>query len=163
MNTGTAREYRDTPVDVKMVLAALWTTMLFVFAYVDIFGFYRADVLDAALEGTAGTTGLSVDQVFLTATLAYILIPCLMVMGSLRLTARVNRIVQLSVSSLYALSITASCIGESWVYYLSGSAVEVALLAVIARAAWRWPTHDPVISADEGRTAAKGPQTAPRA
>jgi hypothetical protein len=27
------RQYRDTPVDVKLVLSALWITMLFVFAY----------------------------------------------------------------------------------------------------------------------------------
>ena len=51
----TPRQYRDTPVDVKLVLCALWVTMLFVFAYVDIFGLYRADVLDAALDGRMAT------------------------------------------------------------------------------------------------------------
>ena len=49
MTTTATRQYRDTPVDVKLVLSALWIAMLFVFAYVDIFGFFRADVLDAAL------------------------------------------------------------------------------------------------------------------
>ena len=34
----TTRQYRDTQVDVKLRLSALWITMLFVFAYVDIFG-----------------------------------------------------------------------------------------------------------------------------
>ena len=33
----------DRPVDVKLRLSGLWTAMLFVFAYVDIFGFWRAD------------------------------------------------------------------------------------------------------------------------
>jgi hypothetical protein len=56
VTTTTARQYRDTPIDVKLVLSALWITMLFVFAYVDIFGFYRADVLDAALDGKIATT-----------------------------------------------------------------------------------------------------------
>ncbi len=51
----TTRQYRDTQVDVKLVLCALWIAMLFVFAYVDIFGFFRADVLDAALDGKVGT------------------------------------------------------------------------------------------------------------
>jgi len=32
-----------------------------------------------------------------------------------------------------------SCIGETWSYYLAGSAVEVMLLAVIVRTAWTWP------------------------
>jgi hypothetical protein len=35
--------------------------------------------------------------------------------------------------------IVVSCIGETWVYYLLGSAVEVVLLLAIARTAWKWP------------------------
>ena len=57
--------------------------MLFVFAYVDIFGFYRADVLDAALDGKVATTPFTVNQMFLTFTLSYILLPTLMVVLSL--------------------------------------------------------------------------------
>jgi hypothetical protein len=36
----------DTKVDVKVVLCGLSISMLFVFAYVDIFGFWRADVIN---------------------------------------------------------------------------------------------------------------------
>ena len=35
----------------KQVLSALWIAMLFVFAYVDIFAFFRTDVLRAGLDG----------------------------------------------------------------------------------------------------------------
>lgn len=135
------RQYRDTPVDVKLVLSSLWIAMLFVFAYVDIFGFFRADVIQAALVGEVGTTGLTVDQLFLTATTVYIVLPSLMVVLSLLLRPRANRITQLVVSAVYAVSIAASCIGEEWIYYLLGSFVEVVLLAVIARSAWTWPEH----------------------
>ncbi len=135
----SSRQYRDTPIDVKLVISALWIAMLFVFAYVDIFGFYRADVLEAALDGEAGTTGITVDQVFLSGTLVYILLPSLMVVLTLVLTARVNRTVNLAVALVYAVTIVASCIGEDWAYYLLGSAVEVVLLAAIARIAWTWP------------------------
>ncbi|MGC1207717.1 MAG: DUF6326 family protein, partial [Ornithinimicrobium sp.] len=83
-----ARQYQDSKVDVKVVLSGLWITMLIVFAYVDIFGFFRADVLQAALDGEIASTGFSVDQVFLAATTIYILIPTLMVMGSLLLRPR---------------------------------------------------------------------------
>ena len=135
----TPRNYRDTPVDVKLVLSALWVTMLFVFAYVDIFGFYRADVLDAALEGRMASTPFTIDQVFLSSTLIYVLPPILMVVLTLVLTPRVNRTVNLVVSFLYLITIIVSCVGETWVYYLAGSLVEVVLLAVLARVAWRWP------------------------
>jgi hypothetical protein len=60
--TAKAAELHDTRVDVNVVLSGLWISVLFVFAYVDIFGFFRADVLKAALDGKAGTTDFTVDQ-----------------------------------------------------------------------------------------------------
>jgi hypothetical protein len=45
LRTTTTRQYQNTPVDVKLVLCALWVAMLFVFAYVDIFGVFRAVVV----------------------------------------------------------------------------------------------------------------------
>lgn len=135
-------QYQDTRIDVKSVLSALWTAMLFVFAYVDIFAFYREDVLRAALDGKVGTTAITVNQGFLTYALIYILLPSLMVVLSLVLRPRVNRMTNLVISVLLAASIVYSCIGETWVYYLLGSAVEVVLLLAIARSAWKWPRHD---------------------
>ena len=139
LRTTTTRQYRDTPVDVKLVLSALWIAMLFVFAYVDIFASLRADVLKAALDGKVATTGFTVNQMFLTLTLIYILIPTLMVVLSLLLKPRVNRIVNIVVSLLYAITIVGAALGETWAYYFLGSLIEVILLATIARTAWRWP------------------------
>ena len=140
MITATARgQYQDTRIDVKLVLSALWIAMLIVFAYGDIFGLFRADVLRAALDGRMAVTGITVDQVFLVFTDLYILIPTLMVVLSLALRPRVNRVVNIVVALVYAVSIIASCIGEGWAYYLLGSAVEVVLLVVIVRMAWTWP------------------------
>lgn len=138
--TTRAGHYQDTRIDVKLVLSALWIAMLIVFAYVDIFGFFRADILDAALDGEVATMGVTVDQVFLAFTTVYILLPTLMVFLSLVLRPPVNRIVNIVVALVYAISIIASCIGETWAYYLLGSAVEVVLLAAIVRTAWVWPT-----------------------
>jgi|SRR5450631_305919 hypothetical protein len=140
MNTRTkAGQYQDTKIDVKLVLSALWIAMLIVFAYVDIFGFLRADILRAALDGKMAATGITLDQMFLVFTTVYILIPTLMVFLALVLRPRVNRIVNIVVALFYAVSIIALCIGEGWVYYLLGSAVEVVLLVAIVRTAWTWP------------------------
>lgn len=139
----TTRQYRDTPVDVKLVISALWITMLFVFAYVDIFAFFRADVLEAAIDGTVASTSFSVDQTFLTLALIYIMIPSLMVVLSLVLRPQVNRIVNLMVAPLYLVSIVASAIGEQWAYFVIGSVVEILLLAAITWKAWTWPTVRP--------------------
>ncbi len=139
MSTTTVSHDRDTRIDVRLVISALWITTLFVFAYVDIFTFYRADVLEAALDGTVARTAFTVDQVFLTLTLVYVLVPILMLVLSLVLPARVNRMANVVVSLVYAITVLASCIGETWVYYVAGSIVEALLLLSIARLAWRRP------------------------
>ena len=83
--------------------------------------------------------GFAVNQIVLTSFLIYVLPPVLMVVLSLLLTPRVNRIVNIVVSLLYLITIIGSCIGETWAYYLVGSFIEVILLVAIARTAWRWP------------------------
>ena len=128
----------DQPLDRRLVLSGLWTSMLFVFAYVDIFGFFRADVLNGALAGEVSGPGFAVDQTFLALTTLYIVIPSLMVAGSLLLPHRLNRPANLALAPLYALTIVGGMLGETWVYYLVGSSVELVLLVTIVRVAHRW-------------------------
>jgi glucan phosphoethanolaminetransferase (alkaline phosphatase superfamily) len=136
--SGTGR-YQDNRVDVKLVLSGMWIAMLFVSAYVDIFAYFRKDVLRAALDGHLSGMTQPVDQTILTAALLYILVPSLMIVLSLILRPRANRVTNMAVSLLYAVTVAVSCIGETWVYDLLGSAVEVVLLLAIARTARKWP------------------------
>ncbi|HEX7537954.1 MAG TPA: hypothetical protein VF391_13240, partial [Dermatophilaceae bacterium] len=64
------------------------------------------------------TTGFTVNQGFLAFTLIYILPAVLMVVLSLLLRPRVNRIANIVVSLVYLITIIGLCIGETWVYYL---------------------------------------------
>jgi hypothetical protein len=135
--TTTGTQLDPAPVNVRVRISALWTTMLFVFAYVDLFSLFRAD-FRADLEAGV-VNGFAVSQTFLLATTAYVLLPALMVIGTLVLRPRANRIANIALSLVYAVTIIGGAIGE-WGYYLLGSAVEVALLAAIAFYAWTWPT-----------------------
>ena len=63
-------DLHDTKLNVKVVLCGLWISMLFVFAYVDIFGFWRADAIDGALLGKVPGPGFKIDQAFLAFTRA---------------------------------------------------------------------------------------------
>ncbi|MGE5460431.1 MAG: hypothetical protein ACM3WR_07380 [Solirubrobacterales bacterium] len=58
--------------------------------------------------------------------------------GALILRPRINRVVNIALSVVYALTIIGGAIGE-WNYYLLGSASEVVLLAAVAYYAWSWP------------------------
>jgi len=138
MPKNDATALQNVAVNEKIVLSGLWTSMLFVFAYVDIFGFWREDVITGALTGKIPGVGLAIDQTFLTLTTVYILIPSLMVVASLLIPARANRITNIVVGVLYFASIVATVIGESWTYYILGSAVEMVLLLAIVFVAWTW-------------------------
>lgn len=131
-------EFEPFRVNVRVKISALWTAMLFVFAYVDLFSLYRPDVRAEIEAGEIG--GFTVNQAFLLGTTAYVVIPSLMVFGALVLRARVSRFANLALSIAYALTIVAGAIGE-WNYYVLGSVIEVALLAGVAYYAWTWPRH----------------------
>jgi hypothetical protein len=73
--TGTRLE--PSPVNVRIKISALWMSMLFVFAYVDLFSLYRSAFRADVEAGEVG--GFAVNQTFLLATTAYVVIPSLMV------------------------------------------------------------------------------------
>jgi hypothetical protein len=91
-------------VDTKVVLCGLWISTLFVFAYVDIVGFWRADVINGALTGKVPGPGFEIDQTYLVLTTIYILVPSLMVIVSLLAPAARNRAANLVVSLTYLAS-----------------------------------------------------------
>jgi len=129
-------QFEPLQVNVRIKISALWTTMLFIFAYVDIFSLYRPD-FRADIEA-GELSGFAVGQSFLLATTVYVVIPCLMVFGALVLRPRIARIANIALSIIYTLTIVAGAIGE-WNYYLFGSALEVAALTAVAYYARTWP------------------------
>lgn len=137
-HTRTA-DLHDPKTDTKVVLSGLWVTMLLVFAYVDIFGFWRADVINGALAGVVPGVDFQITQAFLVLCTIYVLIPSLMVMVSLLTPARINRKANIVVSLIYLASVLVAIVGETWVYFILGSVVEAMLLLAIARVAWTWP------------------------
>ena len=129
-------DYRDSWINPRFRIAALWASMMFVFAYVDLFSLYRADVR-ADLE--AGKMfAFTIGQGFLLGVTLYIALPSLMVFLSLVLPARITRIANVVLPVIYGLTIVGGAVGE-WSYYILGSAIEVGLLAGIAYYAWTWP------------------------
>jgi len=132
-------------VNVRIKISALWASMLFVFVYVDLFSLYRADVRTDLEAGEI--SGFTVNQSFLLATTVYVVIPSLMVSCALVLPPRVDRIANIALGIVYALTIIAGAIGEGNYYYILGSAIEVALLAAIVYYAWNWPKESPPTSA----------------
>jgi hypothetical protein len=132
----TETEFAPSHVNVRIKISALWASLLFVFAYVDLFSLYRSDFRADLEAGEVG--GFTVDQLFLAVSTVYVVIPAAMVFGAVVLAPRINRLANTALSIAYALTIAGGAIGE-WGYYVLGSAVEIAMLAAIAYYAWTWP------------------------
>lgn len=130
--------FEPCPVNVRVKISASWTSILFIFAYVDLFSLYRSDFRADIEAGEVG--GFVVNQSFLFGTTAYIVIPSLMVLITLVLRPQVNRIANIALAAVYAVTIIASALGE-WSYYILGSGVEVVLLAAVVYYALTWPRH----------------------
>jgi hypothetical protein len=115
-------------VNVRIKISALWASMLFVFAYVDLFSLYRRD-FRADLEA-GKVSGFKINQPFLLGTTVYVVLPSLMVFVALVLRPRAGRIANIALGIVYAVTVIAAAIGE-WGYYILGSVIELALLAAI--------------------------------
>ena len=132
----TALEDLRMPVQAK--LAAAWTSVMFLYAYVDIIAFFKPGVIDDILAGKVFV--FDVSQTLLTTFLALMAIPIFMVVLSMTLPARANRITNLIVASVQVPYAAFNAVGESWTYFYGlGVALEVIVLAYILRSAWTWP------------------------
>jgi hypothetical protein len=143
----------DQRVPVRAKLAAAWTSFMFLYAYVDILNFFTPGTIEDLLDGRVFEFDLS--QTFSTTALTLVAVPIFMVVLSMTLPARANRITNLVVAALYVPVTVFNMVGESWLYFYGLAIVlELILLALIVRYAWTWPRTAP------SATTATGPNRA---
>ena len=105
MSTSNSKILEDERIGVRLKISALWIAMLFLFAYGDIFGFFRAGLIEDVIAGEV--SGMEITQVFLFAVSVYIAIASVMVFLTLVLTPRVDRWTNIVLPILYIVSIAA--------------------------------------------------------
>ena len=66
-------------------------------------------------------------------------IPALMIFLSVILSAKINRCTNIIVAIVYIPYSLFNLAGEAWVHMIFGAVVEVVLLVLIIRYAWKWP------------------------
>lgn len=135
----TTLEHLRMPVQAK--LAAAWTSFMFLYVYVDILAFYKPGVVDDILVGVVWEFDISPTWAITALTL--LAIPIFMVVLSMTLPARANRITNLIVASVqvpFAAFNAVGQVGEPWMYFfVLGVALEGIILLFILRSAWTWP------------------------
>ena len=124
-------------VRINMKLAALWTSMMFFYSYVDYFGLHMPGHLQNILAGKVFV--FDITQLFLLTGLVLTTIPALMIFLSVALPAKVNRWTNIIVAAVWIPYTLFNLVGEFWMHMVSGAVVEVILQLLIIRYAWKWP------------------------
>src|SRR3981081_2781216 len=125
----------DIRVNMNMKLAALWASFMFLYIYVDYFHLFMPGSIDGILAGKVSV--LSITQVFLLAVLASVTIPALMIFLPVALSAKVNRWTNIIVAAVYIPYTLVNLAGGAWMHMVFGAVVEVVLLLLIIRYAWK--------------------------
>jgi hypothetical protein len=133
----------DRKVNVKVQLALLWVALMFLYVYNDIFSMYQpghvADLVEGQLEGVEFT------QTLLFGAAVLMAFPSFMVLLSLTLKARANRLVNIIVGIFHILVLLGTQFvgeGETWFYWRFYELLEALFLVLIIWTAWKWPASD---------------------
>ena len=144
----TTTTLEDQRIPVRVKLAAAWTSLMFLIIYIDYFHLLMPGSIEDILAGKVFV--FDVTQVFLLAGLAMVGIPALMIFLSVALSAKVNRWTNIIVAAVYIPFILFNLAGDgqvwfgtAWMHMWVGAFVEVALLLLIIRYAWKWPRTAP--------------------
>lgn len=127
----------DFKVNVKIRLATLWAGLMLLYIYVDYFHLYMPGALNDILAGKVFVFDITAS--FLLAALISMSIPALMIFLSVALPPKINRLVNIIIAALYIPYTLLNLAGEAWIHMVFGAVVEVILLCLIIRYAWKWP------------------------
>ena len=134
----TSSYLEDVPVNVKLKLASLWTSFMFLYIYVDYFHLYMPGKIEDILAGKVFTFDIS--WIFLMVAMFFVAVPVLMIFLSVALRAKLNRRANIIIATVYIPYMLFNLVGDAWVHMYFAAAIEVALLVLIIRYAWKWPT-----------------------
>jgi hypothetical protein len=130
----------DIKVNVKLKLASLWVSFMFLYIYVDHFALYMPSKIDDITKGKVFVFDITQGFIFIALFLATI--PIVMIFLSLTMPAKINRLTNIIVAILLIPYMLLNLVGDAWWHMYFAASVEVVLLCVIIRYAWKWPSID---------------------
>lgn len=133
-------QYEDFKINVKLMLSALWASVLFLYIYGDYFELYVPGKTEGLLNGQ---NMLNTPYKLLFATISLTL-PSLMIFLSLMMPPKWNRIINISIGvflTLFTLLVGVSSFTEWKTFYVMLSFLESIITSIIVWKAWHWPKN----------------------
>jgi len=131
--------WEERPVNVKVKLALLWAALMFLYIYNDIFSIYQPGHVVQLLEGNL--EGVQFTQMLLFSGAVLMAFPSFMVLLSLTLKARANRLANIIVGVFHILLLISTQFvgeGDAWFYWRLYELLQAMFLVVIIWTAWKW-------------------------
>lgn len=133
-------ELKEIKVSTQLKLASLWTSLMFLYIYVDYFHLYMPGKLTDIQNGRVYV--FDITPGFLSIALVSLTISALMIFLSVVLPAKINRGLNMIVAAIYIPYTLYNLAGEAWIHMIVGAVVEVILLGFIICYGWKWPRVD---------------------
>jgi uncharacterized membrane protein HdeD (DUF308 family) len=143
INKNTSKVLKNTAIDIKLKLSALWLVFMMLYIYTDFYTLYMAGKIQEMMSGAMD--GVEVSQVSLLVVAIITIIPAFMIFLSLVVRANVNRWLNIILGILHIAIGVVNLVGATWAYYIfyGISLTLVAILIVVF--AWKWPKNDDVL------------------
>ena len=137
---GLLTEYQ---INVKLKLAALWASLMFLYIYADYFELKTPGKIQSTID--LETPVGPVTPMLLVIFSIILIIPALMICLSVLLKPGLNKWLNIVVATLWSVMSFLIIIGDisgigGWyTFYLLYQVVEIAVLSMIVWHAWKWP------------------------
>lgn len=123
-------------INIRIKLSGLWTTLMVLYVYCDLYSFHRTDYINEIITGKIGP--FDVSQGILAAFGALMIIPILMIPVNLFLKQKATKCANSIVGVLYTLVNLGNLVGETWAYYWMYGLIETAVTVIIVIIAITW-------------------------
>jgi Ca2+/H+ antiporter len=128
-------------INIKIKLAALWTSVLFCYVYGDYFELYVPNKVDDLLKGN---NILDSPTTLLIASIV-MAIPTLMIALSILLKPRINKLLNIIFGTLFTIMMLLIAVNSltSWYrFYVFFAILESFITMLIVWYAWKWPKEN---------------------
>jgi len=137
----TGKSLEDYKINVKVKLALLWTSLMFLYIYADYFELMTPGKLEKMIQLKTPMGPTSPDLLVIFALL--LIVPALMIVLSIFLRPQVSKWANLTIGLIYSvisiLIITTSINSEWHRFYILYNFIELFVLMTILWQAWQWP------------------------
>jgi hypothetical protein len=135
--SGKNSDFEDIKLNIRIKLIGLWSVLVFLYIYCDIFTFFRPGLINEIIEGFMGP--FQANQISLLVAGLLMAIPILIIIANLFTKLPIIRWINILGGILYTLVNIGNLVSEKWAYYWFYGVIELFITILIITQTIKWP------------------------